>query len=102
MLCQKMAVRVARGGEIIPNAKIKFSKDSIHAEALRNRLRVLFNDKTLYISPIELQIAYKLYLGSDKDYEDALFLYELFKEVIDGKRVKEYAKKLKVEIPFQA
>ncbi|WP_461863162.1 hypothetical protein [Thermococcus sp.] len=97
-----MAVRVARGGEIIPNAKIKFSKDSIHAEALRNRLRVLFNDKTLYISPIELQIAYKLYLGSDKDYEDALFLYELFKEVTDGKRVKEYAKKPKVEIPFQA
>ncbi len=34
--------------------------------------------------------------------KDALFLYELFKEVIDGKRVREYAKKLKVEIPFQA
>ncbi len=41
------------------------------------------------------------FISSNED-KDALFLYELFREVIDGKRVKKYAKKLKVEIPFQA
>jgi len=29
----------------------------------------------LYVSPLELQIVYKLWLGSDKEFEDAVFLY---------------------------
>ncbi|WP_457742760.1 hypothetical protein [Thermococcus sp.] len=100
MLQSKMAIRMARSGTIIPNAKIKFSKDSIHNLALENRIRATLNGHTLYISPIELQIAYKLYLGSEKDFEDALFLYELFKEKLDMGTLHEYARKLGVEVPF--
>ena len=54
----------------------------------------------IYISPIELQIAYKLYLGTDKDLEDAFFLYELFKEKIDWRALNDYAGRLGVEVPF--
>ncbi|WP_324736491.1 hypothetical protein VFC49_05370 [Thermococcus sp. SY098] len=100
MLEERMAIRMARRGEIIPNAEIKFPKDAFHRDALEKKIPVRLNDSTIYISPIELQIAYKLYLGSDKDIEDAFFLYELFKEVIDWRALYEYAKRLGVEIPF--
>ncbi len=100
MLEERMGIRMARSGEIIPNAEIKFPKDCFHAEALEHRVPVVFNGKTLYISPIELQIAYKLYLGSDKDIEDAFFLYELFKENLNRRALHEYAKRLGVEVSF--
>ncbi|WP_456453958.1 hypothetical protein [Thermococcus sp.] len=100
MLEERMAIRMARMGEIIPNAEIKFPKDAFHRDALEKKIPVRLNDNTIYISPIELQIAYKLYLGSDKDIEDAFFLYELFREVIEWGVLKEYAGRLGVEIPF--
>jgi hypothetical protein len=100
MLRERMGIRMARRGEIIPNAEIKFPKDYFHSEALRHRIPLMLNERRLYISPIELQIAYKLYLGSDKDIEDAYFLYELFKESLNRRFLHEYAKKLGVEVPF--
>ncbi|AEC52793.1 hypothetical protein PNA2_1879 [Pyrococcus sp. NA2] len=100
MLKDNMGIRLARKSEVIPNAEIKFPKDYLHEEALRKRIIVKLGNERLYISPIELQIAYKLYLGSDKDIEDAFFLYELFKDHIDRGALNEYAKKLGVEIPF--
>ncbi|WP_457750885.1 hypothetical protein [Thermococcus sp.] len=83
MLAERLGIRMVRRGGIIPNAEIKFPKDEFHREALEGRIPVHFNGRTIYISPIELQIAYKLYLGTDKDVEDAFFLYELFWETID-------------------
>ena len=100
MLEERMGIRLARKGEIIPNAEIKFPKDSFHEEALRKRIPVKLNDEVIYISPIELQIAYKLYLGSDKDIEDAFFLYEMFKDYLNRRALNDYAKKLGVEVPF--
>jgi len=100
MLEEKMGIRMVRKGEIIPNAEIKFPKDSFHEEALKKRIPLRLNDETLYISPIELQIAYKLYLGSDKDIEDAVFLYEMFKDYLNWRALDEYAKRLGVEVPF--
>ncbi len=100
MLTERLGIRMARRGEIIPNAEIKFPKDYFHREALENRIRVRLNDHWIYISPIELQIAYKLYLGTDKDVEDAFFLYELFKKRINRRALNDYAKRLGVEVPF--
>ncbi|MEW5839466.1 MAG: hypothetical protein AB1753_00535 [Thermoproteota archaeon] len=37
---------------------------------LDNSRQVLLNGKTIRISPIELQIAYKLFLSTDKDIEE--------------------------------
>ena len=39
-------------------------------------------DRIVYVSPIELQIAYKLKLEGDKDVEDAHFLYKALKSYI--------------------
>ena len=100
MFKERMGIRLVRTGEIIPNAEIKFPKDSFHKEALRKRVPVTLNDETIYISPIELQIAHKLYLGSDKDIEDAFFLYETFKDHLDRRALNDCAEKLGVEVPF--
>ncbi|SIR67530.1 hypothetical protein SAMN05421858_3278 [Haladaptatus litoreus] len=32
------------------------------------------------IGPFELQIAYKLYLSAQKDFEDAVYLYSMFRK----------------------
>ncbi|WP_297520101.1 hypothetical protein [Thermococcus sp.] len=100
MLQQRMGIRMAREDEIIPNAEIKFPKDAFHEEALEMRIPAVLNGNKIYISPMELQIAYKLYLGSDKDIEDAVFLYELFKDNLDRRLLNDYAKRLRVNLPF--
>ena len=45
---------------------------------------------------MEGQIAYKFKLGSEKDIEDALHLYEIFGKNLDKSRLLSGAKNLKV------
>jgi len=45
---------------------------------------------------LELQIAYKLLLGSVKDIEDARFLFKLFMEQIDKKELKAWLRELDI------
>jgi len=59
--------------------------------------KVRVNGKTVYISPLELQIAYKMFLGSLKDMEDAKFLFELFEDRLDKKALLNFLKALKVK-----
>lgn len=62
---------------------------------LDNSRQVLLNGKTIRISPIELQIAYKLFLSTNKDIEeDARHLYKLFKEKLDKDMLQGFLKKL--------
>ena len=90
MLNENLAVRIAKSGEIIPNIELKFVKDYFDNFSLRNSLKVMIGDHEMKISPIELQIPYKLYLSGDKDIEDAIYLYEIFKETIDRKTLKNF------------
>ncbi|RLI85295.1 MAG: hypothetical protein DRO98_07205 [Archaeoglobales archaeon] len=70
MLEERSAVRIAKEDTIIPNIELKFTKNEFDKFSIQNRLKVVVNGEQVYISPIEIQIAYKLYLGSDKDVED--------------------------------
>jgi len=83
MLIKKMGIRVARKEQFIPNIELKFLKDEVDRMVLRDRLEVSLPDANFFISPIGIQIAYKLYLGSQKDIEDALYLWEIFKDDLD-------------------
>ncbi len=91
------AIRFARQGSFIPNIEFKMLKTGVERETLDEKVKLLLNGNELHISPLELQIAYELYLGSEKDIEDAIFLYELFKERLDGGKLKSYAKHLSVK-----
>lgn len=84
------AIRFAKKGGFIPNMEVKFISNPAAQFALDNRLHVHLNDNTLDISPLELQIAYKLFLGSEKDIEDARFLFKLFEDKLDANTLDEF------------
>ena len=96
MLCDRLAVRIARAGGIIPNIEMKFKKDDFDRYAMSRAKTVQFDDIQFFISPIELQIPYKLYLGSDKDIEDAVHLWMLFSEALDGDLLRSFMERLHV------
>jgi hypothetical protein len=85
MLAEGLRVRVALEGTVIPNVELKFASSELDEYSLRHRVAVVLDDEHVYVPPIELQIAYKLYLGGDKDVEDAVYLWELFKENLDAR-----------------
>ena len=97
MLDEGLAIRAAQGDRVIPNAELKFCKDDFDRFSLDNRLKAIIGRRHVYISPIELQIAYKLWLGSDKDIEDATYLWELFEDRIDRKLMRELMQEMKVD-----
>ena len=93
------AIRLYRT-RIFPNAEIKFAKDELNKEALDNPLRVILNSRELLISPLEQQVAYKLYLGARNDIQDARFIFGIFKDNLDTKDILRMSKILKVEAKF--
>lgn len=96
-MLKEHAIRFSRKNKPVPNIEFKMIKNETEKYSFKNRISVSINKEELYISPIEMQIAFKLYLGSDKDLEDAKHLYTLFKEEIDeeelNKLVKRFDKK---------
>ena len=88
-----LSVRFVKKGQIIPNMEIKFAKKDIDYLSLKNKIKVLFNDKELFIGPIELQIVYKKkILKSGKDLEDAKHLEIVLKDLINKEKIKYYEK----------
>jgi hypothetical protein len=92
MISQKMGIRVAKTGQFIPNIELKFFKDEVDRSVFQKRLEVVLPDTHVFISPIEIQIAYKIHLGSPKDIEDALFLFEIFQGYLDTAQLREQMK----------
>jgi hypothetical protein len=76
---------------------VAFPQDRFDRIALSNALLVVLDDREIRVSPPELQIAYKLYLGSEKDFEDALHLYHLFGEQLETSALETYVEELGVE-----
>ena len=95
-LTKHYALRFSKKSRFIPNIEVKFPKIDMDKWALDNRKMVVFNNHIVFISSLELQISFKLYLGSEKDIEDARFLYNLFKENLDMPLLKEFNQKLKI------
>lgn len=96
-LMKGTAIRFSRKDSFIPNMEFKFNKNDLDVWTLDNRKKVELNGTVLYISPIESQIAFKLFLGSEKDIEDAKHLYELFSDKLDMGIFKGFCKKLNID-----
>ena len=79
------AIRFSRKGQFIPNVEFKFQKNEVDRWS---------------ISSLELQISFKLYLGTEKDIEDAKHLYEVFKDKLNPALIAEFNRKFKVEDAF--
>lgn len=99
-LLKHTAIRFSYKKEFIPNMELKFPKVELEEWVLDSRLEVELNNQQVYISPIEFQIAFKLFLESEKDIEDAKYLYDVLKEYLDMQMLKDFNQKFKVEDIF--
>ena len=103
MLSDGDRIRVAEEGMMIPNFEVWFAGSSLERSVLQNPLIADLGRNTLSVSPIELQIAYKLQLaqGADsvtgKDFEDALHLYLTFGEQLKTDELERHVNELGVE-----
>jgi len=80
-----------------PNIEFKFARTSLHKLSVAKRIRVRANGHILYIGPLEIQIAYKLWLGSQKDLEDARWIYRIAREHLEEANIWAAARKLKLD-----
>ena len=103
MLNEGSRIRIAEEGDMYPNFETWFVSNDVEREALSNPLTVTYDEGQIEISPLELQIAYKLRLAqaadslSGKDFEDALHLYLTFEERFNTEQLETYVKELEVE-----
>lgn len=96
-LMEMIALRFAEKGAFEPNFELKLPKTDLNRYSLENKVIVEINKEQLNTSELELQIAFKLYLGSDKDIEDAIHLWEMFKGRLDQELFYGFVKRLGVE-----
>jgi hypothetical protein len=79
----RLALRFSIKDTIIPNVEFKWIHTQQQKRVFDNSLEVILNNNTMKIGSLETQIAYKLYLGTDKDIEDARYLFEIFREKLN-------------------
>lgn len=96
-LKEMLSIRFAVKGTFLPNFELKFPQTKYNRYSLEHRIEVVINKEKLITSEIELQIAFKLKLGSDKDFEDARHLYNIFKESLNRQLLKKQISGLGVE-----
>ena len=98
ILDEGSSVRFAENSTVEPNFELKFTKRDTDFYSLDNSITVVLSDRNkIKISPIELQIAYKLFLGSEKDYADARHMYKTFGKNLNKRLLKEFLNKLGIK-----
>jgi len=95
-LTENTAIRFAEKGQFEPNMEIKFVYYDTDFYSIENSIDVVCKNHIIRMGPFDIQIAYKLYMGSDKDIEDALYLYKVLREAIDIKKLNVFLLKLRV------
>jgi hypothetical protein len=99
-LSDDLIFRVAEDGYRAPNVELKFPSDSYDRTSLNQTVTVVLNDTSLPVGCLELQIAYKLRLGTRRDFEDALYLYHLMDSMLNIPELEEYVQELNVETEY--
>lgn len=97
MLSNGDNIWVAPEDQMTPHLEVKFVGDEFDRASLRTAITAQVGEETIPIGPLELQIAYKLYLGAQKDVEDAVHLYTLFEPNLSTQRLEQWAKRLDIE-----
>ena len=88
-------LRFVKKGDV-PAFKIKIVKDEFDRYTLKYRKKAILGERNLFISPLEMQISYNLFKGSEKDIDDARFLYKLSKEKLNMTMMDRFLNELKI------
>jgi hypothetical protein len=100
-LSDDLPVRIAEEGHRVPNVELKFVSDEYDRISLDNAISIRLGGDTLRVGSLEFQIAYKLDMGAQKDYEDALYLHEVVGPNLNRTALEEYVTKLGVEDEYE-
>ena len=100
-LSDDLPVRIAEEGHRVPNVELKFVSDEYDRISLDNAISIRLGGETLCVGSLEFQIAYKLDMGAQKDYEDALYLHEVVGPSLNRTALEEYVTKLGVEDEYE-
>ncbi len=87
---------VAPRDDITPHLEVKFVSDEFDQASLEESIAARVGGEEIPIGPLELQIAYKLYLGTQQDFEDAVHLYTLFEESLRPAQLERWCENLGV------
>jgi hypothetical protein len=87
---------VAPTDQMTPHLEVKFPTDEFDRASLSDRIDARIAGATIPVGPLELQIAYKLYLGGQTDFEDAAHIFTLFRESLDRTRLESWVERLDV------
>jgi len=98
---KKHAIRFSKKGSAIPNIEFKLIKTDLDRFSFKNKIKVKLAGRCLCISNLEMQIAYKLSLGSNKDLEDAKHLLKVFEEKLNKEQLLSFIEKLDVLSKFE-
>jgi hypothetical protein len=101
MLDDGSNIWVAPNDQITPHLEVKFARDEFDRASVENAITARIGDQTVPIGPLELQIASKLYLGAQKDIEDAVHLYTLFEQTLSVTLLEEWVTRLGVEDDYE-
>ena len=90
---------VARDGELVPHLDVQYVTDRFDRASLEHRLvaRLETVAADLPIGPLELQIAYKLWMGARTDVEDAVHLHRLFEASLRPEELEAWVETFGVE-----
>ena len=100
-LADDLPARIAEEGHRVPSVELKFAFDESDRISLDNAISVRLGGETLRVGSLEFQIAYKLDMGAQKDYEDALYLHEVAEPSRNETALKKYVTKLGVEDEYE-
>ncbi|MBU0466697.1 MAG: hypothetical protein KJ718_05540 [Nanoarchaeota archaeon] len=79
-----------------PEMEIKFPKDELDEEQLKERVKLPLTGVDVYFSSIESNIAFKEeYLGSEKDLEDAKHLRIIYEGKINEEKIKDLKERIR-------
>lgn len=92
---------VAPTNQVTPHLEVKFTRDEFDRASLKRSLTASIGGETIPIGPLELQIAYKLHLGTQTDIEDAVHLFTLFEESLSVSQLETWATRLDVEAEYE-
>lgn len=103
-LLKKESVRYVENKEgfFPPEMELKFTKDALDEEQLKERIKMPLTGLNIYFSPVEWNIAFKEeLLKSEKDMEDAKHLRIIYSSEINElkiKNIKDRIRKMRLRI----
>lgn len=95
-LSDGLPIRVAEEGHRVPNVELKLATDEYDRASIDRAITIRLPEGAIRIAPIELQIAYKLGMGAQRDFEDALYLYEVAGGALNREALESYVEDLGV------